>query len=226
VTGLTNGTPYTFSVTATNAVGTGPASARSAGVTPATRPGAPGIGQPVRGDRSAVVRWTAPAVTGGTPITGYTVGVHRGTTLVRTVPAGPRATSLTVTGLTNGTQYTFSVIAANAVGPGPASARSAVVTPATRPGAPAIGKPTAGNGSAVVRWAAPAVTGGAPVTGYAVRAYRGTTLVRTVAAGPRATSVTVTGLTNGTPYTFTVTAANAVGPGPASARSAVVTPRR
>ena len=76
-----------------------------------------------------MVRWTAPAVTGGAPVTGYTVGVHRGTTLVRAVAAGPRATSLTVTGLTNGTPYTFTVTAANAVGPGPASARSAVVTP-------------------------------------------------------------------------------------------------
>ncbi len=226
VTGLTNGTPYTFSVTATNAVGTGPASARSAVVTPATRPGAPAVGQPVRGDRSAVVRWTAPTATGGSPVTGYEVRAYKGTTPVRTVAAGPRATSLTVTGLANGTSYTFTVIATNAVGPGSASARSTAVTPATRPGAPVVGRPTAGNGSAAVRWAAPSATGGAPVTGYTVRAHRGTTLVRTVAAGPRATGLTVTGLTNGTPYTFTVTATNAVGPGPASARSTAVTPRR
>ncbi len=228
VTGLTNGTAYTVDVAATNDVGTGPASARSAAVTPANLPGAPVIGVPTRGNASAVVRWTAPATNGGSPITGYTVRVHVGTatTVLRTVTASATATSLTVTGLTNGTAYTFDVAATNDVGTGPASARSAAVTPATVPGAPVIGVPTRGNASAVVRWTAPATNGGSPITGYTVRVHVGTatTVLRTVTASATATSLTVTGLTNGTAYTVDVAATNAVGTGPASARSAAVTP--
>jgi hypothetical protein len=58
------------------------------------------------------------------------------------------------------------------------------------------------------------------VTGYTVTASPGGRTVTTTGA----TTATVTGLTNGTPHTFTVTATNAVGTGPASAPSAPVTP--
>ncbi len=237
ITGLTNGTAYTFDVRAVNDVGTSDPSGRSGSVTPVapvvvTAPGAPAIGAPTAGNASATVRWTAPASTGGSAITGYSVRVYTGTgtTVLRTQAVGV-ATSVVVTGLTNGTAYTFDVRAVNAAGTGTASARSTAVTPAaavtsTAPGAPTIGAPTAGNASATVRWTAPASTGGSAITGYSVRVYTGTgtTVLRTQAVGV-ATSVVVTGLTNGTAYTFDVRAVNAVGTGAASARSAAVTPR-
>ncbi|SDS37767.1 Fibronectin type III domain-containing protein [Friedmanniella luteola] len=230
VTGLTNGTAYTFEVSATNAAGTGAASARSTAVTPtapATAPGAPTIGAPTAGNASATVRWTAPAGTGGSPITGYTVRAFAGTTLAVTQAVTGTATTVSVSGLTNGTAYTFEVAATNAAGTGAASARSTAVTPtapATAPGAPTIGAPTAGNASATVRWTAPASTGGSPITGYSVRAYAGTTLVKTQAVTGDVASVAVTALTNGTAYTFDVRAVNAAGTGAASARSTAVTP--
>ena len=80
-------------------------------------------------------------------------------------------TSDTVTGLTNGTAYTFTVAAINSVGTGPASAASNSVTPApvvTVPGAPTIGTATAGNASATVTWTAPASNGGSAITGYVI----------------------------------------------------------
>ena len=91
------------------------------------------------GDRTAAVAWTAPA-DGGSTITSYTVtpyvsGVAQTPT---TVAGNPPASSAAVTGLTNGTTYTFTVTATNAVGTGPASAPSNAVTPAgaTAPAAP------------------------------------------------------------------------------------------
>ncbi|MGO9027145.1 MAG: beta strand repeat-containing protein, partial [Acidimicrobiales bacterium] len=166
VTGLTNGTAYTFTVAAINAVGTGAASASSNSVTPAvpaTVPGAPTIGTATAGNASATVTWTAPASNGGSAITGYVITPSSGSP----VTVG-NVTSDTVTGLTNGTAYTFRVAAINAVGTGAQSAATNSVTPASVPGAPTIGTATAGNASATVTWTAPASNGGSPITGYVI----------------------------------------------------------
>jgi subtilisin family serine protease len=199
--------------------------AEGASETPATAPGAPVIGTPVAGTGRVRVYWTAPGSTGGAPITGYTVRAYLGGTLAQTVPAPASAANLLVSGLTNGSAYTFTVTATNSAGEGTASAASAAVTPRTVPGAPVIGTPTAGAGSAVVNWTAPATDGGSAITGYAVRAYRGTTLAKTVTVPGASASTTVTGLVNGSSYTFTVAATNVAGTGTASARSAAVVPR-
>ncbi|MGY2127447.1 fibronectin type III domain-containing protein [Blastococcus sp. SYSU DS0617] len=187
-------------------------------------PGAPRIGVPRPGNRSAVAYWAAPSEDGGSAISGYVVRVYRGSTLVKATAAKASARRLTVTGLTNGVTYTLNVSARSAVGTGTPSARSAEVTPVGAPGSPRLGKPTTGNRAAVVRWAAPASDGGAPITGYVIRAYRGKTLVRTVNASASARRATVTGLTNGVPHTLTISARNAKGVGTPSARSSAVTP--
>jgi FtsP/CotA-like multicopper oxidase with cupredoxin domain len=220
ITGLTNGTAYTFTVTATNAVGTGLASSPSNSVTPATVPGAPTLVTAVAGNAQATVSFTAPASDGGSLITGYTVtslpagGVDAN--------AGTTATTHTITGLTNGTAYTFTVTATNAVGTGPASGPSNSVIPATVPGAPTNVIATAGNAQATVSFPAPASDGGSPITGYTVTSLPAGGVDAN--AGTTATTHTITGLTNGTAYTFTVTATNAVGTGPASSPSNSVTP--
>ena len=71
--GLTNGTAYTFTVTATNAIGTGIASAPSNSVTPATLPGAPTAPAAIAGNAQAAVAFSAPASNGGSAVTSYTV---------------------------------------------------------------------------------------------------------------------------------------------------------
>ncbi|WP_312305570.1 kelch repeat-containing protein, partial [Pulveribacter sp.] len=72
---------------------------------------------------------------------------------------------------------------------------------------------TAGNGQVTVSWTSPAYTGGNPPEGYAATASPGGAGCTAVAP---ATSCTVTGLTNGTPYTFTVRALHPNGEGPVS----------
>ena len=83
--------------------------------------------------------WTAPG-NGGSAITSYTVTPYIGSAAQTpvTVSGSPPATQTTVTGLTNGTSYTFTVSATNAVGTGQASMPSNAVTPAapTVPGQP------------------------------------------------------------------------------------------
>ena len=71
-----------------------------------------------RGNASATVGWTAPA-NNGSAITSYTVTPFIGAVAQAptTVSGGPPATSTTVTGLTNGTTYTFKVTATNESGP-------------------------------------------------------------------------------------------------------------
>ena len=90
------------------------------------------------------------------------------------------------------------------------------------PTAPSSVSGVAGSSDVAVSWSAPASTGGSPITGYTVTARPGGATCTT----PGGLSCTVPGLTNGTPYTFTVTATNAVGTGAASAASAAVTPVR
>jgi hypothetical protein len=221
VKGLTNGTPYTFTVTATNKLGTGPASAPSSpAVIPASVPGAPTGVTATAGNEEATVTFTAPA-SGGESITGYTVtSIPAGGVDTN---AGTTSTTHTVTGLTNGKSYKFTVKATNGIGTGPASSHSNSVRPATLPGAPTIETVTAGTAEVTVKFELPVSDdGGDPITSYAVTPYIGSTpgVITSGAHSP----ITVKGLTSGTAYTFTVTATNAIGTGPASTASGSVTP--
>ncbi len=180
------------------------------------------------GNGSANVSWTAPS-NGGSTITKYTITPYIGSEAqaATVVQGSPPATSATVTGLANGTSYTFTVTATNSIGTGPPSEHSNAVTPAapTAPGPPAGVSATAGNGSASVSWAAPS-NGGSTITKYTITPYIGSEAqtASTVNGTPPATSATVTGLSNGTAYTFTVTATNSIGTGPPSEHSNTITP--
>ena len=163
---------------------------------------------------SATVAYTA-AATGGTPTTFTATSTPGSFTGTGTSP-------ITVTGLQSATSYTFAMTATNASGTSnPASAASSSITATTVPQAPTIGTATAGSaGSGQVSIAFTAgSTGGSTVTGYTVTSTPGS-LTGTGASSP----ITVSGLTLGTAYTFTVTATNANGTSAASSASNSVTP--
>ena len=220
-TGLTNGTPYTFTAVANNVVGASVPSQPSNPVTPAAapqRPGAPAGLAATAGNASAHLTWTAPA-DGGSPVTGYRV--YRGTASGgETLLASPTGTATVFddTGLVNGTAYFYRVTAANGVGEGTASNEASAI-PGTVPGAPTGVTAQPGNASATVSWSAPTANGSA-ITKYTVTSSPdGVTVITTSAAA------TISGLRNGTSYTFTVTATNTFGASPPSAPSNAVVPK-
>lgn len=96
------------------------------GFNPLQAPNAPTNVTATGGDASASVSFTAPSNVGGSAITGYTVQSNPGA-----FSATGSASPISVTGLTNGTSYTFQVWALNSYGPSPAGGPSGSVTPAT-----------------------------------------------------------------------------------------------
>ena len=205
ITNLQNGVEYTFRVRARNLVGWGEQSAPSAPAQPNTVPGAvTGLATSDPEDGTLRLTWAEPP-NEGTPVQRYEVSWTGGG---RATAAG---TSLTATGLDNESRHTFTVIAVNSQGPGPAATVDG--QSAGAPLAPDAPTFTATNvaGSAQravqVSWVGVSPNGPGPTT-YSVS--------RTGGSGPKAvcTDVTATtcaddGLANdGTIYTYTVTAAN------------------
>ena len=179
----------------------------------------------------ATIAWTAPATNGGSALTGYTV-----TSSPALAAPAACSTSLTgastncvFTGLVSGTAYTFTVTAKNVNGDGQTSNPSNSVI-GGRPGAPTIGTATASTSTAgrvTVTWTIPTGNGGSAITNYIVTPYlNGTTAQATQSfAGAATATGTLNGLTSTANYTFTVSAVNANGTGPASAASNSVTVR-
>jgi hypothetical protein len=97
---------------------------------PLKNPDAPTIGTATGGDASASVTFTAPANVGGSAISEY-YAISDPSRITASAASSP----INVTGLTNGTPYTFQVWALNTYGPSAFSASSNSATPSSPPNA-------------------------------------------------------------------------------------------
>jgi subtilisin family serine protease len=219
VQGLTNGTAYTFVVTATNASGTGATSAPSAAVTPAGVPSAPLNISAIAGDGSALVTWSPSASDGGRPISAYLVSSVENS-FRQCTPPSLSDLSCTVTGLTNGTTYSFRAAAYNDLGSGPYSAASNAVTPTGVPSAPiAVVAVASCNNTATISWSEPNSDGGSAITAFTVTGIQNSSL--TCQTGGSGRSCSIPGLTEGQNYSFSVIAHNDLGASPANTTNSV-----
>lgn len=223
ITGLTNGAIQSVTVTAVNEAGTS-VSSSPISTTPRSAPGAP-VGvklTPLNGGVS--VSWNAPVDSGGSTITRYTVSASptgTGGSVVTCVQNSGDARSCLISGLSNGTAYTVTVVATNGVGDGPASAAQNVI-PANVPTAPTSVIPTVSNGSISIKWK-PSQDNGSPILSYRVD----------LAPGDFSCEITdlsflgctIADLDNGVPYSVSVYATNAVGDSPSASVNGTVTPR-
>ncbi len=200
ITGLTNGTTYRFKVRTVNFIGESSASAEVNG-TPATTASTPSIVSVSTNDGSLSVAFSAPTSNGGSSITSYEYSTNGGTTWVRRTSGGSTS-PVVITGLTNGVAYNIKLRAVNGIGAGADSTALVGIPQVPGAGRPISVTTTALNNSVRIAWAPPAAYVGAPIVGYRVNATPGSGSC-TWTSGEY--NCLISGLTNGTSYTFTVT---------------------
>jgi len=201
---LISGTTYTFTLVAVNTKGLSLPSAPSNPVIPLAPPDTPTNVAAIPLNSAVSITWDVPVSDGGSPIISYTVTSNPGNIIVLSVQIPTLFQNLI-----NGTEYTFTVYATNLIGDSLSSIPSLPVIPATFPTYPLNPTAVAGNGEAQVSWDAPSSDGGSPIINYTV-------ITDPADTGPQptpdnSTTLLVTGLTNGTSYTFTVYATNIMG---------------
>jgi hypothetical protein len=222
ISGLTNGTSYTVALHAISAVGTG-ATSTTLTATPYTFPDAPGSVAANGRAASADITWAAPN-DNGSPITSYTATAFSAATAGSQIGTCNTSTlACTISGLTNLTTYYVSLQAQNSAGLSVRSTPRVAVTPTVVPGAVSGVTAVAGNASAQLSWT-PGSTGLSAITDYTVWYSTGGAYTQFADGVSTATTATVTGLTNGTAYTFVVYPVNSSGTGPISVTSNSVTP--
>jgi len=211
ITGLSSSTSYTYNVTATNSIGTGPA-ITSGSVFATTIP------QPV-----TIGTATATGAS-GTVSVGFTANGTGGKTVTYTATSSPggltgssSSSPISVAGLTNGTAYTFTVVASNANGSAAASGASNAATPyiyvapsgpigSATPVASASGNTVTSNSGS---WGA-----GTTPTSYEYNLYRSDyTYIATSGSQPTSVTSWSFGASYSTSYYVTVTASNGNGSG-------------
>ena len=206
VTGLTNGTAYTLAIRAVNSTGPGAFSSVTATPSIPPVPAAPANLTATPGNRQVILSWTDP---GNATITKYRYSKNGGSNFSDNNGSDRDTTSYTVTGLTNGTNYTFALRAVNNSGEGSFAIVNSTPIPPV-PSAPANLTATPDNQQLILSWTDP---GNATISGYQVSSDGGSNFTAITGSSASTTSYTVTDLTNGSSYTLAVRAVNSTGIG-------------
>ncbi len=201
-TGLDNGTPYSYTVIATNIAGWSPLSTPVVGTPSVVAPNAPVGLVAAPGDGKVTLAWTA------TPsATSYRV--YRDGTLV----GSPTDPTFVDTGLLDATAYSYTVRAANGTVLSTPSSAVPCTPVATAPAAPTNLVATPGNATVTLTW-----TASAGATSYKV--YRGATVVSTQPG----TSFVDNAVTNGQTYSYSIVAYRLNSPASAASSTVSATP--
>ena len=182
-------------------------------VQPTSVPNAPASISATSSNAQASIAWTPPSSNGGASITGYYVK----SSPIVSPPASCTNTlnlNCVFTGLTNGTSYTFSVVARNKNGDSNVAVSSPVTPAAIRPGTPTNVDAFGANTAIDVTWGNPSSNGGTSVTAFTATATSGGSNFTCTTAS---NGCTITGLSNNTPYQVQVIATNRIGDSPPSA---------
>ena len=226
VTSLTNGVAYEFEIIAVNYWGDGATYALSSPVTPRTTPSAPQNLSATQGNQVIDLEWDAPASNGGSAISDYKVeySSNSGSTWSVFARTASSATSQTVSGLINGSQYLFRVSAINEAGTSVATT-SVAATPSTTPSAPTSLLPTASNQEVSLSFTAGA-NGGSAISDYLVEYSTdgGSTWSTYTHTATTSSPIVITGLTNYVNHIFRLSGVNANGTGAASSQTNAVKP--
>jgi subtilisin family serine protease len=230
VTGLTNGLTYQLRVSAVNSVGTSaPSSVVIAVPWAASLPSAPlDLAIASYGLNQVGLSWTIPATNGGDTITDYVIeySSNSGSTWTTFTDLVTSLRSATVTDLVNGVSYIFRVSARNSAGTGDPSVVSAAVSPGLPTAPCCITEMLVGPQYVALRWGAPTFDGGSAVTNYVIEYTINDGVSWTTWSEPTGNGInrTITGLTDGVPHKFRISARNAIGTGPPSDVSDAYTP--
>jgi titin len=214
--GLNNGQTYPLEVRLVNRLGAGDSAIHDATPMPevASSPSLSGL---VPENGKLTMNVTAPTNDGGAGVTGYEYSTDAGSVWRAATLSG---SSLTVSGLVNGTTYNVIVRAVNSAGSGAASAPLSGTPIPTAPYAPTITSLVSADGSLLINYSAPISDGGAIITGYEYSIDAGGTWQPATSAVGFPTQLQISGLTNGTSYLVQIRAKNAVGVSRGSARMA------
>ena len=230
-TGLAAGTTRYYRVSAINTNGAGAASNVDGATTGTTVPDAPtGLAATASGNTRINLSWTAPAITGGSPITGYKIeespnGTSSWTDLV--TDTTDTRTTYSHTGLAGGTTRHYRVSAINSNGAGAPSSVDGATTGTSVPGAPTdLSARASGTTQVDLSWTAPGSDGGSPVTGYRIEESpngRSSWTVLVATTGSPATTYSRTGLASGATRHYRVSAVNTNGAGAPSNTASTTT---